>query len=90
MSEAKQQLHPGTRNVMNDIVDKLHRVIAEKKAFQDHAVEVLAEALCQSDYYYENHYFHFKWGDEIEESKNRFRAEAREMLGIKEGENGRI
>jgi len=77
MSEAKQQLHPGTRNVMNDIVDKLHRVIAEKKAFQDHAVEVLTQVIWNDYGYYRC---------TLEESK----VKARELLGIKGGENGRI
>lgn len=63
----------------------------KQKAFEAHAVEVLAIRLAYIDLivapyegFIDYDEFEAKWGNVSEINKNRYRAEARELLGIKE------
>lgn len=49
MSEAKQQLYPGIRNPMADIIDKLHAVTDENQSLKDWQARALPwiEAECE-------------------------------------------
>ena len=78
MSDEKQQIRAEIKNPMVDIIDKLHAVIAEKQAFETHAVEVLAKELDRL----EQGRKYISWEEEVSEvTKNRIRAEAKELLG---------
>ena len=56
------------------------------RPFESHAVEVLAEQLSELDHYKGDSSVYFPWEDRSGTKQSKYRAQARELLGIEEGE----
>lgn len=70
-------------NSTPEFIDWVHKEkinIACVKCFKDHAVEVLAEALCNKD----GPTTGLFWNDASENIKQHYRSQARELLGIED------
>jgi hypothetical protein len=76
-------------NFIKTHTESMEIMHAEIKEFKDHAVEVLADKLHQigttNAYLAGTRYMEYDlWEMATEETKDKYRAEARELLGIKE------